>query len=276
MTFQEHSDIINSLEISRREIRDSLYDQYVSEGKIWGAIPREHIRQIRFDQIPTEKLDILRKYADSSMISDILDTFGIHGAISASQLIPVLSRKTVVGQAITFKNLPERKEVIKGYQDKDFIGMSTKDIAFLGGKDNILVIDTCGLTDVSSFGGMAAKTYASKGIEGAIVWGAVRDIKSISESGFPVWSKGKTCKTGKYRIQAVEMNGPVAISDVLVCPGDIIIADDSGVCVIPPEIFNEVLEKVISSAKAEKNMENLIGSGGSIDAIRAADRPQYQ
>ena len=67
------------------------------------------------------------------------------------------------------------------------------------------------------------------GFAGAIVNGAVRDVPAIRELDFPVWSAGVTPITGKFRMEATEINGPVRLHDIVVYPGDLIVADG------PPE-----------------------------------------
>ena len=69
---------------------------------------------------------------------------------------------------------------------------------------------------------------------------------------FPVFSCGVTPMTGKYRMECAEVNGPVSLCGCLVMPGDLIVADGSGVCIVPNELVEEVLEKAEKSAAKEE------------------------
>ena len=80
------------------------------------------------------------------------------------------------------------------------------------------------------------------GFAGAIVNGAVRDVPAIREVDFPVWSMGVTPITGKFRMEAMEINGPVRLHDIVVYPGDLIVADDSGVCVVPSDKIDQLID----------------------------------
>ena len=276
MKFDAYTEPINLQESENRRIRDQIYDQKKSEGRVWGAFPREWIRKLDIPRISEDILNGFREYGDTATLSDILDSLGLNGTIPSTVLSPVCPGKRIAGQAFTQKNLPVRKNRMKSISDNDFIAMNTKDICYLAYPGSILVIDSGGDFNTSSFGGMAAKSYKAAGIAGAIVWGAVRDIPSIRSDEFAVWSGGSTCISGKYRIFASEINGPVAIASVLVLPGDIIVADDNGICVIPFNDAQEVMSRLISSIKAEQKMEKLLTAGGSIDEIRSIDRILYR
>ena len=76
-----------------------------------------------------------------------------------------------------------------------------------------------------------------------VIDGAVRDVGEIRKYGLPTWCRGATPKTGKCRIEAIEINGPVVLCGIQINPGDLIIADDSGICAIPPQHAEYVLKK---------------------------------
>src|SRR5260370_29313763 len=107
-------------------------------------------------------------------------------------------------------------------------------------------------------GGQTGAVVQSRGVVGAIVKGAVRDVASFRKREFPTWCRGTTPITGKCRMQAVEINGPVTLYDTLVEPGDLIVADESGVCVVPADKVHYVLEKCKSIIREEEAMRELI------------------
>lgn len=196
--------------------------------------------------------------------------------VPASYLQPVIPGKTIAGTAVTLRNIPEKKNPLKGYIDKDFIRMATRDIYYVSEPGDIVVSDFGGNLDVSNMGGQSCTVAKSCGLVGAIVNGAVRDVPTIKEQDYPVWSCGRTPKTGKFRIEAIEINGPVSVHDIVVRPGDLILADDSGVCAIPPEYVDEVLEKIKAIDESEEEMRKLIENGATIEELRPLYRNRYK
>ena len=94
--------------------------------------------------------------------------------------------------------------------------------------------------------------------------------------GYPVFSCGTTQITGKYRMECVEMNGPVTLCGKLVEPGDLMVADDSGVCIIPYELAEDVLKECLKIAAAEERMRQLIESKAPISELRPPFRARYK
>jgi regulator of RNase E activity RraA len=100
-------------------------------------------------------------------------------------------------------------------------------------------------------GGISAQTGRRQDEAGAIVFGGVRDVAHSRRVGYPIWSSEVTPQTGKWRIQTVELNGEISIAGTRVAPGDIVVADDTGVCFIPRDRAEEVLRRSQQRAAAE-------------------------
>ena len=88
----------------------------------------------------------------------------------------------------------------------------------------MLVIE--GVPNISNMGGNSAQTGKRQGEVGAIVQGGIRDISHQRAVGYPIWASDITPVTGKWRIEAAEINGPVLIGGVQVHPGDLVVADE--------------------------------------------------
>jgi len=262
---------------AQRKQRDLDYAEYDKAGRIWGLFPRERISTISFPRIDKS---IIKEFAEmqdlSSSVSDILDSFGIRGAVASSHVKPVIPGKQIVGQAVTIRSIPERKTTTQGYNDKDFIRMVTRDMYYIAEEGDIVVADFGGNLDVSNMGGQSCSVAKSCGMAGSVVNGAVRDVGMIKELDYPVWSKGTTPLTGKFRMRAIEINGPVTLHDILIMPGDLIVADDSGVCAIPYELAEKVLEKLKSILQAEEHMRTLIFDKKPLDELRPLYRQRYK
>lgn len=264
------------MEVIDREQIAREYEEYRAEGRVWGQVPLENISRIRFPRISDEVLDGFLAFDDmTTTVSDILDSLGLRGAVAASHLPCLLPDAKMAGTATTVRSIPERKTTTQGYYDKDIIKMSTRESYYLGEPRDVLVCDFGGNLNVSNMGGQSATVAMSRGFAGAIVNGAVRDVPTLQRLRYPVWAKGATPMTGKFRMQAVEMNGPVTVHDVAVYPGDLVLADTSGVCFVPPENVDFVLKQMKSVAEEEEVMRGLIDSGRPLDELRPLYRKRY-
>lgn len=89
-----------------------------------------------------------------------------------------------------------------------------------------------------------------KGIAGTVIDGVCRDIPGIKANDYAIFTKSTYMVTGKDRVTVDYVNRPVAVSDVQVCPGDIILADDTGVVCIP----DALAEKAANIAEVKNGM----------------------
>lgn len=252
------------------------YEEYKSQGRIWGQVPPERIRKIKFERTSTEIIQRYHNLPDlTTTVSDLLDGFGVLGVVAASHIPPLISGKKIVGNAVTLRSMPERKTPTKGYLDKEPIKMSTREIYYLSEPGDVLVADFGGNLDVSNMGGQSALVAKTVGFSGAIINGAVRDLPAIREIDYPVWAAGVTPITGKFRMEAMEINGPVRLHDIVVYPGDLIVADDSGVCVVPAEYIEELINEAEKVGGAEDKMRELIQAKAPISELRPLFRKRY-
>jgi len=118
-----------------------------------------------------------------------------------------------------------------------------------------------GVAGISSMGGVSASIGKRQGEIAAIVDGAVRDIDHSRRIGYPIWSAGVSPITGKWRIETMAVNQPVHIAGVEVKPGDLVLADECGVCFIPLARAAEVLGVAQSLAASEARRLEKLGEG---------------
>ena len=165
-----------------------------------------------------------RSATPTGIISDTMDELGIpSGVIGASVLRPTIPGKTIVGPALTVRNILQRIDPLKGARDH-VNRMAEFEAHNLAQQGDVLVIQ--GVPNLSNMGGISAQTGKRQGEVGAIVQGGVRDIAHSRAVGYPVWSSDITPVTGKWRLETVEINGPIQIGEVRVSPGDLVVADE--------------------------------------------------
>jgi 4-hydroxy-4-methyl-2-oxoglutarate aldolase len=182
-------------------------------------------------------------------------------------LNPTIPGRIVVGPALTVRNILQRGDPIEAAR-QHLNRMAEFEAHNLAQEGDVLVIQ--GVGHVSNMGGISAQTGKRQGEIGAIVHGGVRDVAHSRAIGYPIWASDLTPVTGKWRIETVEINGPVQIGETLVAPGDLVIADDTGVCFIPRDVVLEVLDAAEQKAKAEAVRCKAIDDGVSVPDISRA------
>lgn len=263
-------------DLTERDRVRADYAEYQEMGRIWGEVPLERIRQLAFPRVSE---DIRRAYLAltdlTTSVADSLDAHGICGAIAQSHLPNLIPGRRIAGTAVTLRNVPERKTPTQGGLDRDPIRMSSRECHYIAEAGDVLCVDFGGNVEASNMGGQSCLVAKMQGLSGAIVDGAVRDVNSIRELDFPVWCRGGTPKTGKYRMEAMEVNGPVTIHDILVQPGDFVVADDSGICVIPPDLVEPILAECRKTESAEARSREMIRSQRPLSELKPLFRARY-
>lgn len=208
-------------------------------------------------------IDRFKRLGDlSSTVSDVLDGMGIAGAVGTSKLKPTLPDQLIVGTAVTVRNCALPGAPFANAMKQEWHMAEVLTIAAAGPGD-VLLIE--GVPDISNMGGLMATIANHQGLAGAVVDGAVRDVGHSRTLGFPVWSTDISPVTGKWRIITRELNGPINIAGVSVSPGDLVIADETGVCFVPRDKVEEVLEKCEEIASLEDGVIKKLQGGSTVE-----------
>jgi 4-hydroxy-4-methyl-2-oxoglutarate aldolase len=237
--------------------------------RLTGRIAAEHIKLMAVPRLPAGVVERLLALGDATgVISDTMDELGIPcGVIGASVLRPSIPGTAMVGPALTVRNILQRADPLKAAREH-VNRMAEFEAHNLAQPGDVLVIQ--GVPEVSNMGGMSAQTGKRQGEVGAIVQGGVRDIAHSRALGYPIWASDITPVTGKWRLETVEINSPVQIGGVRVAPGDLVVADDTGVCFIPRDMVLEVLDAAEQKAKAEAVRCRAIDDGVPVPDIARA------
>ena len=200
--------------------------------------------------LPADLLAGYRLLPDlTGMASDAMDELGLAGVVPSALLRPSDPAARIVGRALTVRNIASSASVAAKVK-AGVSGLSEIEAHNIAEPGDVLVLQ--GIDLVSNMGGISATIGRRQGELGAIVDGAVRDIDHSRSIGYAIWSRSVSPLTGKWRVETVAINKPVTICGISVNPGDLVLADETGVCFIPRERAAEVLQRAQRNAAAER------------------------
>jgi len=229
-----------------------------------GKLPGEAFGMLELPALPKDVLDGYRALPDlTGIASDAMDELGIVGAVPATLLTPRDAAVRLVGRALTVRNVaaiaPVPDKVKAGVS-----GLSEIEAHNLAAPGDVIVLQ--GVDICSNLGGISATIGHRQGELGAIVDGGVRDVDHSRGIGYAIWSKSVSPITGKWRVE-IAINKPVTICCIPVNPGDLVLADETGVCFIPRARAADVLARAQRNAAAEKLREEKIASGAPVSEL---------
>ena len=230
-----------------------------------GRLPREAIRVLELLRLPAEILAGYRTLVDlTGTVSDAMDELGIVGVVPAYVLPPVTPGTRIVGPALTVRNIQRTAQIQRGALERTNT-QGESEAHNLAEPGDVLVIE--GVVGCSNMGGQSATVARRQGFIGAVVDGTVRDPQQYREMGWPVWCRGFTPITGKWRMQTVEINGTVQIAGVQVNPGDLVCADEAGVAFVTRDHAVEVLDAALEINGGDTKRKADIDEGASVDEL---------
>ncbi|MFI1356482.1 RraA family protein [Streptomyces sp. NPDC020898] len=188
---------------------------------------------------------------DTATVSDALDACGLPPGQGG--LRPMWGRPRVAGFAVTVELEPLADEHTGAHIHTDTIASA--------GPDDVVVVANGGRTDVSSWGGILSVGASVRSVRGVVTDGACRDVGQARELGFPVFARAQVPATARGRLRQRSTGEPVALGEVTVHPGDVVLADEGGVVVVPRERAPQVLEAARRLAEREAAIEADVRAG---------------
>lgn len=234
--------------------------------RLTGIVPEHRIRTAGTASVSPDTVARYLALPDMSCaVADALDELRI-GSPTTGGLSAVRGGSRVCGPAVTLRY--ERVDPAAAKRVSPVLG--DRDLYGLAPAGAVAVIDAADQDDHAVVGEISMAWAAAAGLAGIVVDGAVRDIDALTaEDALPVWSRARSPRNARGRLDAAELNGPIRLGGGPVRPGDLVVADGNGVAVVPAEHITDVLQRCERAQRAEARMRTAIAESADLaDLVR--------
>lgn len=178
--------------------------------------------------------------------------------------------ESMVGEAFTLRYIPAREDLdhLRAFEGTGHPQRRAIEDCPPG---HVMVIDSRKDARAASAGGILVSRLKQRGVAGIVSDGGFRDSPEIAAMEFPAFHNRPSAPTNLIRHHALDINAPIACGDVAVYPGDIMVGDSEGVCVVPAHLANEVAEEAYEQTAYEDFVAERVRAGQGIFGLYPAN-----
>lgn len=210
--------------------------------------------------MPTITLEMLRQSLYSAVVCDALDEVGMRQQSPRVPIRPQTTTHLLIGRCKTTLWADMFHKDPKPYE----LELLAVDSCH---QDDVLIAAAGGSMQSGIWGELLSTAARNCGCVGAIIDGAARDIAAMRKLAFPVFARGVCPYDSRDRQRVIDMDVPVEIGSVRFCPGDLVIADEDGVVVVPKDVEDQVIRRAWDKVHAENVVRDEIRSGAKATDI---------
>ncbi len=215
--------------------------------------------------IPLEELCARYEKLYSGAVNDVLREMCLPNQGLPSSIVPLRDEMVVCGEAFTVKAI---KDPTMGGE----LELRVKMLDELR-PGHVVIWNANGDDHASHWGGVMTQAAIKRGCRGAIVDGGIRDSKDILSQDFPIWYRYRTSNGALSHTKIVGYQVPIFVGELLIKPGDILLADIDGAVLIPRKLAITVLERAEQIERNEGEIKEWVAAGLSAEEIH--DRGGY-
>jgi regulator of RNase E activity RraA len=217
-----------------------------------------------------ELFDIIRTELFSAVVGDIMDKMGLLHQFLPPQIRPLRQDMVITGRAMTVleADTPEDAAKAEGASGPGSPGLAGKPFGLMlealdDLRENEVYLCSGAAPSYALWGELMATRARHLGCAGAVVNGYSRDTKGLLNLNFPTFSYGAYAQDQAPRGRVIDFRNTLEIGRVRVAPGDIVIGDMDGVCIVPRGAEEEVFQRALEKARGEKLVQQKIREGMS-------------
>ncbi len=185
----------------------------------------------------------------TSVVSDAIDELGLSGVISGVHAVRA-DQPRIAGRALPVRLQPKSSDPA-AYRFGGGVGKPLEQVLKTMQDGDVVVMDLGGSDRAAAWGGLASLIAQRRGVRGTVMWGSCRDVDEIRASGYPVWTAHVSPRRSRNDFTFGAIGEPITIGTVTVAPRDYVVADASGVIVIPADRIDDVLAQCERIAQQE-------------------------
>ena len=199
-------------------------------------------------------IPMMREAFYSAVVSDALDSLGYKAQSPRLALSPLTTRGVLIGRCKTTLWSDLFHDDPRPYE----LELKAVDTCVA---DDVLIAAAGGSMRSGIWGELLSTAAMNQGCVGAIVDGAARDVAPMRAMGFPCFARGTCVYDSLHRQRVVECDVPVEIDGVVFSPGDLVVADEDGLVVVPQVIEEEAVSRAWQKVHAENVTRDAIRNG---------------